>query len=48
MKHIVTAIYDIPVGEVWTFERISQLKQSIEAEGLKFEVVESLPVSEKN
>ncbi|MEB7660595.1 mannonate dehydratase [Staphylococcus xylosus] len=47
MKHIVTAIYDIPVGEVWTFERISQLKQSIEAEGLKFEVVESLPVSEK-
>lgn len=47
MKQIVTAIYDIPVGEVWTFERISQLKQSIEAEGLKFEVVESLPVSEK-
>ena len=47
MKQIVTAIYDIPVGEVWTFERIAQLKQSIEAEGLKFEVVESLPVSEK-
>lgn len=47
MKQIVTAIYDVPVGEVWTFERISQLKQSIETEGLKFEVVESLPVSEK-
>lgn len=47
MKQIVTAIYNVPVGEVWTFERISQLKQAIEAEGLKFEVVESLPVSEK-
>lgn len=47
IKQIVTAIYNVPVGEVWTFERISQLKQAIEAEGLKFEVVESLPVSEK-
>src|SRR5699024_11045123 len=43
----VTAIYDIPVGEVWTKERIAALKQSIEDAGLKFEVVESLPVSEE-
>ncbi|MEQ6961552.1 mannonate dehydratase [Staphylococcus arlettae] len=47
MKQIVTAIYDIPVGEVWTKERIAALKQSIEDAGLKFEVVESLPVSEE-
>ncbi len=47
MKHIVSAIYDIPVGEVWTKERIAALKQSIEDAGLKFEVVESLPVSEE-
>ncbi|MDG0842965.1 mannonate dehydratase [Staphylococcus equorum] len=47
MKHIVSAIYDVPVGEVWTKERIAKLKQTIEAAGLKFEVVESLPVSEE-
>ncbi|MEQ7790175.1 mannonate dehydratase [Staphylococcus nepalensis] len=47
MKHIVSAIYDIPVGEVWTKERIAALKQSIEDAGLQFEVVESLPVSEE-
>lgn len=46
MKHIVSAIYDVPVGEVWTSERIADLKATIEAEGLKFEVVESLPVHE--
>jgi mannonate dehydratase len=46
MKHIVSAIYDMPVGEVWTSERIADLKATIEAEGLKFEVVESLPVHE--
>lgn len=47
MKHIVSAIYDVPVGEVWSKERIAKLKQTIEAAGLKFEVVESLPVSEE-
>lgn len=26
MKGIVTAIYDVPVGEVWSRERIQQLK----------------------
>lgn len=46
MKHIVSAIYDVPVGEVWTSERIADLKATIEAESLKFEVVESLPVHE--
>lgn len=46
MKHIVSAIYDVPVGEVWTKSKIAQLKATIETSGLKFEVVESLPVSE--
>lgn len=46
MQHIVSAIYDVPVGEIWTKERIADLKSTIEAEGLKFEVVESLPVHE--
>ena len=30
MKGIVTAIYDIPVGEVWPLERILELKKEIE------------------
>lgn len=46
MKQIVSAIYDVPVGEVWSSVRIKELKEQIEAAGLKFEVVESLPVHE--
>lgn len=34
MKGIVTAIYDVPVGEVWSRERIQQLKEKVEAAGL--------------
>ncbi len=46
MTGIVSAIYDVPVGEVWPRERIAALKAQIEAEGLSFEVVESVPVHE--
>ena len=31
---IVSAIYDIPVGEVWPLDKILDLKQRIEAKGL--------------
>lgn len=44
---IVTAVYDVPVGEVWSEESIRALKQKIEANGMTFEVVESVPVSEE-
>jgi len=43
---IVSAVYDVPVGEVWPLANIRALKAKIEAEGLKFEVVESVPVHE--
>jgi mannonate dehydratase len=43
---IVSAVYDVPVGEVWPIERIQQLKSRIEAHDLKFELVESVPVHE--
>jgi mannonate dehydratase len=43
---IVSAVYDVPVGEVWPIDNIRALKARIEAHGLKFEVVESVPVHE--
>ena len=46
MKGIVSAIYDIPVGEVWPEEKIKELKDKVEAAGLELSVIESVPVHE--
>ncbi|WP_349608254.1 mannonate dehydratase [Cupriavidus sp. DF5525] len=46
MTHIVSAIYDEPVGEVWPLDKILALKSTIEAAGSQFKVVESVPVHE--
>ncbi len=46
VTQIVSAVYDEPVGEVWPLAKIEALKARIEAAGLHFEVVESLPVHE--
>ena len=46
MYSIVTAVYDVPVGEVWSRESIAELKKMTEDAGLKFDVIESVPVHE--
>ncbi len=43
---IVSAVYDIPVGEEWPLELILELKRKIEAAGLQLSVIESVPVHE--
>ena len=46
MEAIVTAVYDVPAGEVWSRESIAKLKKQVEDAGLGFDVIESIPVHE--
>ena len=47
VEGIVTSLHDVPIGEVWTVEAIRAVQEKIGSYGMRWSVVESLPVSEE-
>jgi mannonate dehydratase len=43
---VVTALHHVPVGEVWSLEEIRERKERVEKAGMRWTVIESLPVHE--
>jgi mannonate dehydratase len=46
VKGIVGALFDIPVGEAWTLDRLAALRGEVEEHAMTLEVIESVPVHE--
>ena len=46
MTGVVTAIYDVPVGELWPVDKVESIQKELKKYNLALEVIESLPVHE--
>ena len=46
-RSIVTALHDIPYGDVWSLDAIAARKRQIQNAGFEWGVVESLPIHER-
>jgi mannonate dehydratase len=46
VRGVVSALYDVPVGDTWPRDRLARLADEIDAAGLRFAVAESIPVHE--
>jgi mannonate dehydratase len=46
VRGIVSALYDVPVGDAWPRDRIARLKDEVTDAGLDLAVIESIPVHE--
>lgn len=46
VEGVVTSLHHIPSGDVWEKEEIRKVQDEIESHGMRWSVVESLPVSE--
>jgi mannonate dehydratase len=46
VREIVTAVYDVPVGDAWTAESVARVNDAVHDAGMSIGVVESIPVHE--
>ena len=46
VEGIVTALYDIPAGEVWPLETVNEVSNLIKEAGMRWSVVDNLPVND--
>src|SRR5688500_14755548 len=46
VRGIVSALYDVPVGEAWPRDRLDRLATTVDDAGLELSVIESIPVHE--
>ena len=46
VRGIVSALFEIPVGEAWTFDQLARLRDEVDRHAMSLEVIESVPVHE--
>jgi mannonate dehydratase len=46
VRGVVSALYDVPVGDAWSRDSLHRLVETIDSAGLELAVVESIPVHE--